>query len=176
VSTIRRQGTYWRVADPQWEDPFDGAWSMRRGGRWNAPGSFPVTYLNADLATARANAERYLGVIGGLAIEVEDFDVSELPVAVPCVVREATPLDVVTDSGCRSVGLPVTYPLDAAGHTVSHAICQPLGRQAYDNGQSGVACRSAAMLPPASGEELAWFDRRGARLVASGEPIPMVPV
>jgi hypothetical protein len=133
-----------------------------------------VTYLNADLATAQANAERYLHMIGGLAIEVEDFDVSELPVAVPCIVGEIEVLDVVTDSGCRSVGLSATYPLDAAGHTVSHATCQPIGRQAYDDGQSGVACRSAALQSPVSAEELAWFDRPGAHLVASGEPVFIV--
>jgi hypothetical protein len=174
MSTIRRHGTYWRVADPQWDDPFDGAWSMRRGGRWNAAGSCPVTYLNADVATARANAERFLHTIGGLAIEVDDFDLSELPVAIPCVVEESVVLDVVTDSGCRSVGLPETYPVDGAGRPVRHATCQPIGQQAYDEGLAGVACRSAAVEPPVSGEELAWFDRPGARLVASGEPVSIV--
>jgi hypothetical protein len=171
MNTIRRQGTYWRVADPQWHEPFDGAWSMRRGGRWNAVRSFPVTYLNADMPTAQANAERHLRSIADLGIEIEDFDDSELPVAVPCVIRECEALDVVTDAGCLAAGLPVTYPNDGAGRPLAHSTCQPIGQRAYDEGMAGIAYRSAAATAPSAGEELAWFGRPGARLEASGDPV-----
>ncbi|RPI20440.1 MAG: hypothetical protein EHM57_08045, partial [Actinobacteria bacterium] len=50
---LRRGGTYFRVADPEWADPLDGRPAMARGARWNAPRSFPVVYLNATVELSR---------------------------------------------------------------------------------------------------------------------------
>ncbi|HEY1466234.1 MAG TPA: RES domain-containing protein, partial [Acidimicrobiales bacterium] len=54
VLRIPDDHTWLRVADTTWSDPLDPSWAATFGGRWNAAGSFPVLYVNEDLATARA--------------------------------------------------------------------------------------------------------------------------
>ena len=78
----QREATFWRVADPDWEDPFDGSYSMRFGQRWNAAGSFPVCYLNANDATAQANADWMIRRLAGIGVEVDDLELAQLPVLV----------------------------------------------------------------------------------------------
>jgi hypothetical protein len=157
-----RGGEYFRVADVDWEDPLDGSYSMLRGGRWNPPGSFPVVYLCASTAVARANvARRYRGLPYG----VTELAPGAGPDLVSTSVTEERFVDVVSDRGCTTAGLPRNYPLNAAGREIPWSRCQPLGQQWWDAGEPGVACRSAALLvsdhnPPSPGEELAWFDRR----------------
>lgn len=165
MDVIERQGEYYRVADPGWDDPLDSSFSMRFGKRWNSAGSFPVTYLNADLGTARANARRFLtdGLLGQ-PFTAEDIDPSERPILVSTDISSDRYLDAVTPAGCIGNGLPATYPLDSAGGIVGWPLCQTIGQQAWDGGLPGVACRSAAPGAPASGEELAWFDRHLAPL------------
>ena len=51
---LRRGGPYLRVADTGWRRPLAREYSLVAGGRWNAPGSFGVVYLNATPAVARA--------------------------------------------------------------------------------------------------------------------------
>ena len=166
------EGTFLRVADPSWEDPFDGSFSMRRGQRWNAKGSFPVVYLNANEATAEANAVRILERLAAVGVEIEDLEEAELPVIVECTVPPREVLDVVSDEGCLDVGLERTYPFGPDGQLVEHGRCQLIGQSAWDAGLDGIACRSAA-LPGPDGEELAWFDRPGKRLVPAGPPRPL---
>jgi hypothetical protein len=162
VKLKQREATFWRVADPDWGDPFDGSYSMRFGQRWNAAGSFPVCYLNANDATAQANADWMIRRLAGIGVEVDDLEQAQLPIILPCLVPERTALDVLSDDGCLDVGLEATYPLDASGAIVPHSRCQPIGQQAWDDHLDGVACRSAALLTP-EGQELAWFDRPGKR-------------
>jgi RES domain len=169
VNLEQAESTTWRVADPDWEDPFDGSYSMRLGQRWNAKGSFPVTYLNANEATAQANVELMIGKLAGIGVDVDDVEAAQLPVVIPCIVPDRTVLDVLGDQGCLDVGLEITYPLGPDGSTTPHSRCQPIGQSAWDNELDGIACRSAALLTP-EGEELAWFDRPGKRLAASGPP------
>jgi hypothetical protein len=66
---------------------------------------------------------------------------------------------VVTDAGCRDVGLPRTYPLDSRRRTVPWRRCQPIGQRAWEAGLPGVAARSAT----GAGEELAYIGRRKLR-------------
>ena len=68
-------------------------------------------------------------------------------------------LNVVTDAGCRDVGLPRTYPLDSRRRTVPWRRCQPIGQRAWEAGLPGVAARSAT----GAGEELAYIGRRKLR-------------
>ncbi|MHB1487851.1 MAG: RES family NAD+ phosphorylase [Acidimicrobiales bacterium] len=165
MEVIDREGEYYRVADPAWDDPLDGSYSMRFGARWNAQGSFPVTYLNADLATARANARHFLTEgLRGQPFSAEDFDPSERPVLVSVDVPEDHHLDVVTRTGCVSNGLPATYPNDDTGNVVAWTVCQRVGQQSWDADLPGIACRSAAIGAPSGGEELAWFDRHEVAL------------
>ena len=153
---VTRGGVYVRVADPDWDDPLSGEFAKARGGRWNAPGSFPVLYLNGDERVARANV---LQRFAGLPYGPEDLEPSAAPVLVSALVPEDDFVDVVSEAGCVAVGLPATYPADDDGAPVSHEACRPVGRAAWDAGLPGIACRSAAPAAPPGGEELARFGR-----------------
>ena len=153
---VSRGGVYVRVADPDWEDPLSGEFAKSRGGRWNAPGSFPVIYLNRDDRVARANV---LQRFAGLPYGPEDLEPSTAPALVSAVVPEDEFVDVVSDAGCVAAGLPATYPIGDDSAPVSHERCRPVGRAAWDAGLPGIACRSAAPAAPPDGEELARFGR-----------------
>lgn len=162
MRTIWRGGVYFRVADPGWEDPLDGAFAQSRGGRWHSPGSFAVVYLNRSEAVARANVYRKLR---GQPYGPEDLDPATGPVLVTTAVDDDRYVDAVTARGLHSVGLPETYPRTPAGRIVGWDVCQPIGSAAFEAGAPGIACRSAAPGAPPGGEELAWF-QRGRRLQA----------
>jgi len=151
---IRRGGTYYRVADPDWIDPLDGSFSMETGGRWNAKDTFPVVYLDRTIETARAYVRHKHG---GKPWQIEHLDPG------PDVVETDVPhnefVDIVTDAGIVSAGLPDTYP-----DGVDWDACAPIGQKAYDDGHPGIACRSASHSAPKDAEELAWFQRDGATL------------
>lgn len=68
--------------------------------------------------------------------------------------------DVVTSRGCVSAGLLPIYPVGDDGTAVGWERCPAVGQEAWDAGQPGIACRSAAEGAPARGEELAWFCRQ----------------
>ena len=157
---VERGGTYVRVVDPAWADPLDASFSRRSGGRWNPPGAFAALYLCRDVETARANARR---LIEGQPFTFDDLRPERLPALVETSLPDARYVDAVSARGLASLGLPASYPLDARGRVVSHARCRPIGAAAWDAGEPGVACRSAAPGAPPGGEELALFDR-GLRL------------
>jgi hypothetical protein len=160
VRHISRGGRYVRVADPGWRDPLSGEHARRSGGRWNPPGSFAVVYLNASRSVARAQVRHKLEPRG---IRPEDLNPEQGPLLIETDVPEASFVDAVTDRGLASLGLPASYPADASSAPIAHAICQPIGRRAWDEGEPGIACRSAAATAPAEGEELAYFARRPLR-------------
>ena len=162
---VTRGGVYVRVADPDWDDPLSGEYGKVRGGRWNAPGSFLVVYLNGDERVAQANL---LQRFAGLPYGPEDLEPPAAPVLVSTIVPEDDFVDVLTDAGCAAVDLPVGYPVDDDGAPVSHDRCGPVGLAAWDAGLPGIACRSAAPAAPPDGEELARFDR--------GEPLTPLEV
>ncbi|MHB8288276.1 MAG: RES family NAD+ phosphorylase [Acidimicrobiales bacterium] len=165
MDVIDRGGEYYRIADPGWDGPLDGSYSMRFGARWNAAGSFPVTYLNADLGTARANARHFLTEkLRGQPFAAEDLECSELPVLISLDVPDRRYLDVVERDAIVLNGLPRTYPADGMGNVVAWDVCQPVGQRAWDDAHPGIACRSAAAHAPSDGEELAWFDRHEVEL------------
>jgi len=157
--TIRRGGVYNRLAEPAWADPLDTSYSKHYGGRWNAPGSFGVVYLNPDVRVARLQVQHKLR---GQPYGVEDLDETEQHDLVSVDVDEREWLDCVTAPGLEAVGLPTTYPRHANGRPVRHETCQPIGQAAFDDGHPGVVCRSAAIDATASDEELAVFDRDAA--------------
>jgi len=145
------------VADAAWRDPFDASYSREHGGRWNAPGTFPVVYLNRDLPTARAFV---LHKFRGLPYGPELLRPEQAPVLVATDVVRNPYVDVVTEAGCVEAGLPPTYPFDEAGSLVPWLRCQPIGQRAWDAAENGIACRSAAV--PGGVEELAYFSRSEA--------------
>ena len=154
--TIRRQGSYNRLAEPSWADPLDTTHSARDGGRWNPPGRFGVLYLNRDVRVARLQV---LHKLQGQPYAVEDLDEAEQHDLVGVQISARNWLDCVTDAGLQAVGLPATYPRHANNRDVRHATCQPVGEAAYEDGKPGVACRSAAIDALQTDEELAIFDR-----------------
>jgi len=159
---VRRGGRHLRVADPSWQRPLDGRHARERGGRWNPPGSFPVVYLFGAIDIARSFV---LTRFEGQPYSAFDLRPESGPDLVEADVPEAGFIDVVTDAGCRAAGLPITYPRADDGSPVAHERCQPVGRAAWDQGEHGIACRSATARGGDTGEELAWFARgpRGLR-------------
>lgn len=153
---LRRGGPYLRVADPDWRDPLNGSFAQKTGGRWNPPGSFPAVYLNRDVRVARANVARKFT---GRPYGPELLNAEEAPVLIHTTVPNQEYVDIITDEGCEAVGLPKSYPLDSDGKPVPQERCQPIGVQAWAQGEAGIACRSAAPGAPRDGEELAWFHR-----------------
>lgn len=154
--TIRRGGSYNRLAEPSWADPLDTSYSRQRGGRWNPPGGFGVLYLSRDLRMARLQVQHKLR---GHPYGVEDLDESEQHDLVTVEVAEHDWLDCVTVPGLEAVGLPATYPRHRNGRPVRHVDCQPVGRAAFEDGRLGIACRSAGAGAITTDEELAVFDR-----------------
>jgi RES domain-containing protein len=148
-------GHVWlRIADPAWADSLDPSFAAARSGRWNPPGSHPTLYLNEDRVTARLNLRHF---IAGWPYEPEDLRTDTGPVLVEATLPpHQTVADVHTPEGVAAAGLPATYPLDAAGRLVDHAVCQQLGLAARRTGLDGVRARSAR-APDGAGRELAWF-------------------
>jgi len=143
-----------RVADSQWPEPLDPTHSMRSGGRWNPPDSFPALYLNEDVVTARLNTRLFMS---GWPYEPEDLRDDAGPILVTATLpRNQRVADVHTPRGVRAAGLPSTYPQDASGRILGHAECQPIGARAKRAGLRGLRCRSAP-TPAGTGRELAWF-------------------
>lgn len=153
--TVRRGGACNRLVEPHWADPLDTSYSKETGGRWNAPGSYGVLYLNATAHMARLRVEHRLA---GHPYDIEDLDPAEQHDLVDVDVQETDVRDLVSADGLQAVNLPVSYPDDAHGDPIEHAQCHPIGQAAYDEPLPGIACRSAT--PAAAGEEeLAIFDR-----------------
>ncbi len=156
-------GRAWlRVASAEWRDPLNPEYAQRVGGRWNPPSSFPALYLNADLATARAQIERMLA---GSPLTLDDLDEESFVLIATRLPRRQRCADAVSDAGLHALGLPRSYPVDAQGKPIFHSHCQPLGVAVHKRRLRGVWCRSAA-TPDGKGRELAWFPA-GARSKAN---------
>jgi hypothetical protein len=149
------------VADPGWRDPLSPEHARHHGGRWNPAGAFGTTYLNASRSVARAQVRHKLEPRG---IRPEDLDPGQGPTLVHTEIPAGRYVDAVTERGLAALGLPASYPLDAAGTVVPHRACQPIGQRAREAGEPGIACHSAAPTAPAGGEELAYFGRRRLRV------------
>lgn len=161
---VKRGGRYLRIADPNWDDPLSGKYARETGGRWNPPGKFEVVYLNADLQVARAQVRHSLEPRG---IRPEDLDPDQGPALIHTTVPTRPYVDAVSSRGLSSLRLQNSYPFGEQGNPIPHEVCQPIGEQAWKNGEPGVACRSLASAPT-PGEELAYFDR-GEELTVDAE-------
>lgn len=144
------------MADPNWTRPLQGKYSAERPGRWNLSDSFPVVYLVGTVELARSFV---MGKHRGLPYSVLDMVENRRPILVETDVPTDRFVDVVTDRGCQSVGLPMSYPWDSRGRKISWGRCQPIGRAAWEQDEPGIACRSASARRNDPGEELAWFER-----------------
>lgn len=170
--TSRIGGTYSRVADPDWDDPLDTDFSLATGDRWNAPGTFPVLYLNETLGAARANVSMRLAEQRRLGITIDMLDPLGLPVLVEVLVSSGTAVDLTSDEGLAAVGLPLSYPLDAAGERVDHAPCRLIGATAHEAQHQGIRARCAAPGAARVDLEFAWFRDNGGFAELTGNQRP----
>lgn len=146
-------GRFVRIVDREWSDPLDPTFAARPPGqRWN-PVGMVCLYLNADIATARANLYHRFE---GLPFGPEDLDPVTAPMLIDVAISDGVGADAFTDTGLSALGLPTTYPLDADGVVIPHRVCQPIGAAAFDAGLDGVDARSAEL---GGIRELAWFPR-----------------
>lgn len=151
--TLPERRIWLRVADPLWTDPLDPSFAAATGGRWNPSDSFPVLYLNADVSAARLQIDR---IVEDQPFTADDLDDDAYLLVAATLPRSQTCADAVSRAGLKSLGLPVGYPLDAAGEVVERGVCQPIGAEVKEAGLRGVWCISAALATHA-GRELAWF-------------------
>lgn len=157
--TVNAGGRYHRVAEPGWENPLDGSYARKDGGRWNRPGSYPVVYLNRSLRTARLNClHKYRDKPYG----PEDLDEAEAPVLVATEVPDGEHADCLTRAGLEGWGLPTSYPHHSDGRPVTWEACWPVGDAVHGARHDGVACRSAAEGARQDDHELAYFERDNA--------------
>jgi RES domain-containing protein len=107
--TVRRGGSYNRLAEPSWANPLDTSYSRQRGGRWNPPGSFGALYLNRDLRMARLQV---LHKLSGHPYGIEDLDEAEQHdlVDVEVVAREW--LDCAIVAGLAEMGAELRVSSD----------------------------------------------------------------
>jgi hypothetical protein len=157
-SVVRRGGHYYRLAEPDWQDPLDSSYNQAVGGRWNAPAAFPVLYVNDSVGTAHLQV---LHKLAGLPYGPEDLEPDAQHDLVSIDVPQRAYLDCVSDAGLALVGLPSSYPRHPNGEPVSQVSCRPVGLRVWDDGLPGIACRSAASGATNANEELAFFDRAG---------------
>jgi RES domain-containing protein len=151
--TLPERRVWLRVADPAWTDPLDPYFSAAAGGRWNPSGSFPVLYLNADVGTARMQIDR---LVEDQPFTADDLDDGAYLLIAATLPRNQTCADATSPAGLKALGLPPSYPLDAAGAVVKRGVCQSIGAGVHDAGLRGIWCISAAS-PLSAGRELAWF-------------------
>jgi RES domain-containing protein len=155
VKRVERSGVWYRVCKPDWVDCTDTTFSRTRGGRWNAPGTFGVLYLNetVEVAVARVHAMFRSG-----EATVFDLRPERRPELLELDLPARNVADAVSDEGLRALDLPANYPF-----AVDHDRCQPIGARVYaDVAMDGVVYRSAAGCEGPGqwqGEELALFDR-----------------
>lgn len=164
VVNVPNGHTWCRLADPAWADPLDATHAANHGGRWTPRGGPPTLYLNADGATARANVVRFLADAPFAPEDLNETNGYQLvDVGLP---DDQRALDAVSDDGLTDIGLPTTYPLDAAGAEIGHATCQPIGAKAHADGLDGVSDRSASRV----GRELAWWPRGRRATTGAARP------
>jgi len=165
-------GRIWlRLAEPEWEDPFDAWFAAVEGGHWNAPDSFPTLYLHANVGTARMQIERLLE---GTPFTLDDIDDDAYVLVAARLPRDQRCADAVTSAGLEALGLPRSYPIDSRGRFIGRARCQPIGARVRDARLRGVWCISGAKRD-GSGRELAWFPatRRSRARPVWRAPLPL---
>lgn len=169
--TLPDRRIWLRVADPLWTDPLDPSFAAAAGGRWNPPGSFPVLYMSADVGTARVQIDR---MVEDQPFAADDLDDDAYLLVAATLPGRQTCADAVSRAGLKALGLPLSYPLDAAEEVVDRGVCQPVGAGVHEAGLRGVWCISA-VSPMHGGRELAWFPataRSRARPVwKAGQPL-----
>ena len=163
---VTRGGLYVRVCDTTWRNCGDTNPSKQYGGRWNKPGAFGVLYLCANRTVAAANA-RWIYERDG-RFTLFDRRPERRPFLQEFTIKEDQFVNIVTKVGILALHLPESYPLGS-----TYAKCRAIGQKAYEVGERGIACLSAAEATRSRvvGEELALFDTT-LDLVTPGKRYP----
>lgn len=153
---VRVEGTFERHVSQKWsERAFEGSAS---GGRWNAPGSFPVIYLGRPRAAVVVEAYRHLvdDVHGMTPERVRGR------LCFAAMVNASQILDLRTDEALLTVGITREDTSSAVG---DYDECQAVGHAAHQLGYHGILAPAASGL----GDTLALFPRH---LPAEETPVP----
>jgi len=137
--TVPDAHVWWRIADPGWADPREPSVAKRSGGRWNPPDSFPVLYLNEDVATAQRNLRAF---IARWPYEPEDLRDDRGPMLVGCVLpRRQVVGDARRSRSARPTkltrGQPWRTPKRPAHRHHAAAVAR---RFVFDHGGHGRGC------------------------------------
>lgn len=88
IKHVTREGEYFRVAAPEWENPLDFEPTQRSAG-------FPALYLYGSPTCARTTiTQRFAGG----AINLEDFKLEAAPILVTVKIPEAEYVDAISES------------------------------------------------------------------------------
>ena len=128
MRTLRRDGTYFRLAEPDWIDPLDASTLSARaadGPARRVRCHLPQRQRAHQSATAADN-------LAGLPYGPEDLDPSEQDDLVTVEVPTRAHFDWISEGVLAAVALPASYPRHCNGGPVTDATCQPIGRRAFD--------------------------------------------
>ena len=144
--TTQVGGTYSRVADPDWDDPLDTDFSFASGGRWNAPGTFPVLYLNETLGAARANVSMRLAEQRRLGITLDMLDPWGLPVLVDVLVSPGTAVSGLQQSDSRCPTRSMLRVSKSITHTAGQSVRRPTRHSIRASERGARRSEQAAMI------------------------------
>jgi RES domain-containing protein len=152
------EGDCWRfqtISHPASRQILDGKGALTQGGRWNAPGAFPVVYGSTTGKVALEESEandRYFGIVTRKArmYVCIGFKLSRV-------------LDLTRSGTLDRLGLKARHlqaedwrKIQAGGR---ESLTQCIGRAAFSAGAEGLLVRSSAVR---KGINLAWFPNRKA--------------
>ncbi len=128
----------YRVVKAHWRDPLDTSFSRGKpDNRWNPPERFEVLYTCCSVEVARAIVQDVLR--DEFAVSEEDLLESALPNL--CEIEwSGTAVDVASEHGVSEAGFGSAYP-----EGVDRAETQAKAAEWHEDGEEGVACRSASM-------------------------------
>ncbi len=95
-------------------------------------------------------------MLEGQPVGVDDLDDGAYVLVALTLPRHQECAGAVSEADLAALGLPASYPRDAAGEPVPWAACQRIGSAIRERELRGILCRSAA-TPDGRGRELAWF-------------------
>jgi hypothetical protein len=157
--TVQVQGTMFRTIPHSSQTPLSADFNYNLGSRWNEPGTYPVLYMSASVAAARAYVEWQSDYFGLLWADMAPEDQPDLLV----LTIEASCADVASDSGLTFYGLPKTYPIGYLGPE-AWTITRPIGASIYEAGWPGLVTRSATLTswsgPMSEWAEVALFTEK----------------
>jgi len=136
--TIQVNGTLFRAIPHGSQTPLSSQYAYQYGGRWNAPGSYPVLYTSGSVAGVRAYVDWQASYYG---VDLADWAPEDQPDLLVLSIQGSY-ANVATNSGLTFYGLPTSYPIGYLGQE-AWTFTQPIGATIYADGWAGLVTRSA---------------------------------